>query len=143
MAEVTLRINDRQVTAQKGRTILEAALANGIEIPNLCYDVRLSPTGACRLCLVQVDGAGGVQTACTTEIQPGMIVRTETTEIREIRKTILELLFNEHKGACTTCDETAGANCNNMLMSINLVKICLLGLLVVSRPRTIPPAIWL
>jgi formate dehydrogenase alpha subunit len=105
MGEVTLRINDRVIAAQPGWTILEAALANGIEIPNLCYDPRLSAAGACRLCLVEVAGAAGLQTACTTQVKDAMEVRTETPEIREIRKTVLELLFSEHKGSCATCDE--------------------------------------
>jgi formate dehydrogenase alpha subunit len=105
MAEIAVNINGKEHIGQTGQSVLELALANGIEIPNLCYDARLSPSGSCRLCVVDVEGQAGPVTACTLEIQPGMVVRTETEEVRSIRKTVLELLFYEHRGACTTCDE--------------------------------------
>jgi formate dehydrogenase alpha subunit len=105
MGEPAVRINDKAMVGQTGQSILELALANGIEIPNLCHDARLNPSGSCRLCVVEVEGQKGPVSACTFQIQPGMIVRTETEEIRAIRKTVLELLFYEHRGSCTTCDE--------------------------------------
>jgi len=108
--KVTLTIDGRQVTAAAGQTILQAALANGIEIPNLCYDPRLRPAGSCRLCLVEVEGQRGLQSSCTTEARDGLVVRTNTEELHEIRQTILELLFSEHSGRCTTCDENGQCN---------------------------------
>jgi len=103
--EITVTIDGRELTGRTGQSVLELALKNGIEIPNLCYDPRLEATGSCRLCLVEVEGQKQPVTACTLEIQPGMVIRTDTEEIRAIRKTILELLFYEHCGSCTTCDE--------------------------------------
>jgi len=103
--EITVTIDGRQLTGRAGQSVLELALKNGIEIPNLCYDPRLESTGSCRLCLVEVEGQKQPVTACTFEVQPGMLVSTNTEEIRAIRKTILELLFYEHCGSCTTCDE--------------------------------------
>ena len=105
MSEITITINDQKLTGLKGQTILELAAVNGIDIPNLCHDPRLRPTGSCRLCLVEVEGQRGPVTACTFEIADGMVVNTDTEEIRSLRKTVLELLFYEHKGACTTCDD--------------------------------------
>ena len=105
MPEVEVTIDGRKIKGRAGQTILELALENGIEIPNLCYDARLKPSGACRLCLVNVEGQSSPVTACTSEITPGMVVKTQTDEIRRMRKTILELLFYEHRGVCTTCDE--------------------------------------
>ena len=102
---LSIRINGIELLGREGQTILELALENGIDIPNLCHDPRLVPVGACRLCLVEVEGQRGPVTACTFGISPGMVVRTETDEIRELRKTVLELLFYEHRGACTTCDD--------------------------------------
>jgi len=99
-----LTIDGKKVTAEPGQTVLEAALANGIDIPNLCYDQRLSPAGACRLCLVEIEGERGLHTACTRQASDGMVVYTETDEIRELRKTVLELLISEHRLACTSCD---------------------------------------
>jgi len=105
VADVTLKINGTQLTGTPGETILDLATRHGIDIPNLCHDPRLQPAGSCRLCLVEVDGQRGPVTACTFQIAEGMIVRTDTDEIRTLRKTILELLFYEHTGVCTTCDE--------------------------------------
>ncbi|MFC1739640.1 formate dehydrogenase subunit alpha [Planctomycetota bacterium] len=109
MSEIKVTINGKEYTGKSGQSILEFAGENGIEIPNLCYDKRLSPSGSCRLCVVDVEGQNGPVCACTCQIEPGMVVRTETEEIRAIRKTVLELLFYEHRGVCTTCDENG--NC--------------------------------
>ncbi len=105
MDEIILTIDNRELSARPGQTILEAALAGGIHIPHLCYDPRLTPTGACRLCLVEIDGLAEPQTACTRLAEQGMIVRTNTNAIRTLRKVILELLLSEHSLRCTTCDK--------------------------------------
>ncbi|MHC4595635.1 MAG: 2Fe-2S iron-sulfur cluster-binding protein, partial [Planctomycetota bacterium] len=105
MGEPSVNIDGNELIGQTGQSVLELALANDIEIPNLCHDPRLNPSGSCRLCVVEVEGQNGPVCACTLQIQPEMIVRTQTQEIRAIRKTLLELLFYEHRGACTTCDE--------------------------------------
>lgn len=110
MAQAKLTIDGQEVIAQDGQKILEVALANGIEIPNLCHDPRLAPAGSCRLCLVEIEGHRGLQASCVSEARSGLIVKTNTQEIRQIRKTILELLFSEHKGRCTTCDENGRCN---------------------------------
>ena len=104
MPEMTITINGQKVKGQTGQMILEVALENGIEIPNLCHDPRLKPTGSCRVCLVEVEGQRGPVPACTFAISPDMIVRTDTAEIYDLRKAVLELLFYEHGGNCTTCD---------------------------------------
>ena len=65
MSEFKLNINGRELTAQSGQTILEVALANGIDIPHLCCDPRLEPSGACRLCLVEIEGEPDPETSCT------------------------------------------------------------------------------
>jgi formate dehydrogenase alpha subunit len=105
MQQFNITMNDRLLTGRPGQTILDVALANGIEIPNLCHDPRLRPTGSCRLCLVDVQGQRGPVTACSFQVQDNMIVRTDTPELKSLRKTVLELLFYEHRGSCTTCDD--------------------------------------
>jgi formate dehydrogenase alpha subunit len=105
MSEIKFTLDGTQLTGQAGQTILDVALAHGIEIPNLCHDPRLKPAGACRLCLVAVAGQRGPVTACTFAIADGMVVQTNTDEIRALRKTVLELLFAEHRGVCATCDK--------------------------------------
>ena len=86
MSEIKVTINGKEYTGKSGQSILEFACEIGIEIPNLCHDPRLNPSGSCRLCLVDVAGQKGPVCACTCQIQPGMVVQTETEEIRAIRK---------------------------------------------------------
>jgi len=104
MSQFTLTIDGRAVTAEEGQTVLQAALAHGIRIPHLCYDPRLTPTGACRLCLVEIEGEAGLHTSCTRLAMPGMTVRTDTQAIRASRKMNLEFLLSEHRAVCTSCD---------------------------------------
>ena len=103
-SETLATIDGRRVSAPEGATILEAALGAGIHIPHLCHDPRLAPTGACRLCLVEIEGQRGLHTSCTRRLEPGMVVRTQTEAVRNSRRTTLELLLSEHCVDCLTCD---------------------------------------
>lgn len=109
MSEVNVIINDTNIVSEAGRTILDVAKENGIFIPHLCHDPRLKPYGACRVCLVEVEGARGPVPACATNIAEGMVVQTDTVALHEIRKTIIELLLANHPLECLTC-QNAG-NC--------------------------------
>jgi len=100
MAKVRFTLNGKTLEAAAGSTILEAAQQNGVEIPTLCHDPRLKPTAACRLCLVEVEGARGTMPACVTSIAEGMVVRTATNELIKIRRMALELLLSDHYGDC-------------------------------------------
>ncbi|MBI2440447.1 MAG: formate dehydrogenase subunit alpha [Lentisphaerae bacterium] len=102
---VRLTIDNRPIKAQPGQTVLEAALANGIDIPRLCFDPRLAPTGACRLCQVHLGKPDAEPVlACVTLVSEGLKVITESPELSNRRKLILELLLSEHRVACTSCD---------------------------------------
>ncbi len=110
---VTLTINDRQITAPEESTILEAARSAGIRIPTLCHHPDLTDVGACRLCVVQVEGARGLQTACTTPIVADMVVDTDSDLVRLTRKFTLEMLISEHCGDCLgPCQVTCPAGCD-------------------------------
>ncbi len=89
MPEVEVTINGRKLIGRSRQSVLELALENGIDIPHLCYDRRLEPAGACRICLVEVKGQANPVTACTFNIEPGMVVLTDSEEILALRKTIL------------------------------------------------------
>jgi predicted molibdopterin-dependent oxidoreductase YjgC len=106
---VTLTINGKEVAAPEGSTILEAARLAGIEIPTLCHHPDLSNVGACRMCVVSVEKARGLQTACTTPVAKGMVVNTESEEARATRKFVLEMLLTDHPNDCMTCE--ANGNC--------------------------------
>ncbi len=103
MAVITLTINDRPVTAADGETILSAARAAGIAIPTLCHLDGLSDVGACRLCLVEIDGGPRLQASCVTHAAEGMSVRTDTPKLLEYRRMIVELLLAERNHVCSVC----------------------------------------
>lgn len=108
MVRVTINGQTYEVPAEA--TVLEAARANGIHIPTLCYHPRLAPLGHCRLCLVEVEGVDRPLAACETPVQDGMVVRTDTPEIVEARRGILEMLIAAHPvNGCYTCDRSG--NC--------------------------------
>ncbi len=103
MNTVTLTIDGVQVTVPANYTILEAAAAAGINIPTLCYLKDINQIGACRLCLVEIEGARALQAACVSQVGEGMVVRTNTEKLRANRKLNLELLLSNHNRECTTC----------------------------------------
>ena len=84
-----LRIDGLAVSCPAGTSLLTAAVGAGIDIPALCHDPRLNPAGHCRLCVVEIDGAARPAAACTTPAADGAVVRTDTTEIRDLRKGLL------------------------------------------------------
>lgn len=106
---VTLTINNRRVVAAEGSTILEAARAAGIHIPTLCHHPDLTNVGACRMCVVSVDKARGLQTACTTPVFEGMVVDSESEEASETRQFVLEMLLTDHPNDCMRCE--VNGNC--------------------------------
>lgn len=100
MSIIRVNINNREFTANEGSTILSIALANGIEIPNLCYDQRMKPYGACGICVVEIDGFPKLARACSTIAADGMIIKTDTPRTIAARKTALRLLSSDHRGDC-------------------------------------------
>ncbi|HHW87676.1 MAG TPA: bidirectional hydrogenase complex protein HoxU [Chloroflexi bacterium] len=103
MSVVTLTINDELVSAQEGDTLLSVLRERGIDIPTLCHLDGLSERGGCRLCMVEMVGAGRLQAACVTQVQEGMVVRTHSERLIKYRKMILELLFAERNHICAVC----------------------------------------
>lgn len=103
MGEIHLKINGQEVVAQSGQTVLEAAKGAGVEIPVLCHHPALSNWGACRMCVVEVEGMRTLQTACTLPVNDGMVVKTHTDQTFNIRKFVLELLFSERNHYCMYC----------------------------------------
>ena len=108
---VTITLNDKDVQASAGATIREVAEANGIHIPTFCYDDRLMPYASCFLCVVEVEKARGLLPACSTQVTPGMVIRTDSEKVRNARKTALELLLSDHAGDCIApCEATCPAH---------------------------------
>lgn len=103
MTKVRLLIDNREVEAVPGTTVLQAALAAGIKIPTLCYLADLSPEGACRLCVVEIDGVRGLPASCAYPVSEGLRVRTTSAAIVEARRMVLELLLDNHPQECLSC----------------------------------------
>jgi formate dehydrogenase alpha subunit len=106
---VNLKIDGRAVQIEKGATLLAAAEKVGIKIPTLCYLRKVSPTGACRVCVVEIEGVDKPMAACHTVATAGMVVTTQTPKLNVIRKQIVELLLVNHPLDCPVCD--AGGEC--------------------------------
>jgi predicted molibdopterin-dependent oxidoreductase YjgC len=102
---VTLVIDDRSVTVPKGTTILQAAQGIGIDIPTFCYDKDLTVFGGCRICVVEVEGSRALTAACATAASDGMVVLTESPNVVEARRNILELILANHPLDCLTCEK--------------------------------------
>lgn len=100
MEQIKITINGKEAVGNKGDTILTIAAANGIEIPNLCYNKNLKIYGACGLCLVEAEGIPKLLRACATEASDGMVISTDSPRVKRARKVALELLMSDHLGDC-------------------------------------------
>jgi len=103
MSMVTFTIDGRTVTAEAGTTVLEAALANDIYVPSLCWHPDLEAYGGCRMCIVEIEGMRGLPTACTTAVAEGMKVTTRSATLDDVRRTTLELILSQHPCECLVC----------------------------------------
>ena len=104
--KIKLSVNKKNIYSDPGKSILEACMENNIFIPNLCYDPRLKPQGACRLCLVEVEGMGEPVASCVTAVREGMRIRTNTSRVNELVRVNLELIISDHPMDCMTCEIT-------------------------------------
>jgi NADH-quinone oxidoreductase subunit G/NADP-reducing hydrogenase subunit HndD len=120
---VTLKINDQEIKAKEGSTIMEAARANNIYIPSLCYHPDLKPEGACRLCVVDVKGARTLCASCVFPVSEGLEVQTNTPNVREARKLIVELLLANHPKDCLSCVRNLNCELQNIAAELGVREI--------------------
>ena len=109
MPDVTLTVDGKKITAPAGTLLIEACKSVGIEVPSFCYYPNLSLQGACRMCLVKIEKMPKLQTACTTVVSEGMVITTDNDEVRQARKSMVEMLLGNHPLDCPVCD--AGGEC--------------------------------
>jgi len=102
---ITLTIDGKEYSVPKGLTVLEACRLHDIPIPTLCHDPELTNSAACRLCVVEIEGARNLPPSCATPATQGMVIKTQSPSVREARRTILELLVANHPLDCMTCDK--------------------------------------
>ena len=109
METVSLTIDGRQVTVEKGRTVLQAAIECGVKVPYYCYHPGISIDGSCRVCIVKIEKMPKLQTSCSTPVGEGMVVHTQTPDVAEARASVLEFLLINHPLDCPVCDK--GGEC--------------------------------
>lgn len=110
---VSITINKKQYEASEGKTVLEVCREIGINIPNLCYDDRLEPHAACRLCVVEIEGRRNLMTACSTKVEQGMVIETHSKKVMQARRDILDLMISNHPLDCLTCKKSGACSLQN------------------------------
>jgi NADH-quinone oxidoreductase subunit G/[NiFe] hydrogenase diaphorase moiety small subunit/NADP-reducing hydrogenase subunit HndD len=120
MSTINLIIDNKTVSVEKGKTILDAAKKINVRIPTLCHHEDLCVAGNCRICVVQVEGSRTLTASCSTPAEEGMIIRTNTPKVRNARKDIVALLVSEHNTQCTTCYRSMNCELQSLSAEYNI-----------------------
>lgn len=120
MEKIKLTINNKEVSAYDGQTVLEVAKENGIHIPTLCYLKELTGTGACRVCQVEVEGARTLCAACVYPVRDGMVVKTYSKRALEARKNVVELIVSNHAKDCLSCIRSTNCELQNLCQELGV-----------------------
>jgi len=116
----TIQVNNKKIKAEKGETILSALNRNGIIIPTLCRMKDFTPTGACRMCVVEVEGRERLVTACSQPVEEWMKIKTHSPRVITARKTIVELLLSNHPDDCLYCDRNLNCELQRLAEELNI-----------------------
>ncbi|HOV63499.1 MAG TPA: NADH-dependent [FeFe] hydrogenase, group A6 [Spirochaetia bacterium] len=116
-------INGKNIVVDEGTTVLKAARKAGVDIPTLCFLEGKPPLGACRVCIVEVEGAKSLMAACSTPVNEGMKVHTNTKKVREARRTVVELLLSEHEGSCQSCDRSEDCELRDIAHALGIREL--------------------
>ena len=115
-----ITINGKVCEAVEGQTVLDVAKANGFSIPTLCHLQGLTPTGACRICVVEVEGMRNLVASCSSPATEGMVVKTDSERVLEARRFIVELLVSCHPLDCMTCEQTGECTLQNLAYELGV-----------------------
>jgi NADP-reducing hydrogenase subunit HndD len=137
----TIQVNNKKIKAEKGETILSALNRNGIIIPTLCRMKEFTPTGACRMCVVEVEGRERLVTACSQPVEEWMKIRTHSPRVITARKTIVELLLSNHPDDCLYCDRNLNCELQNLSEELNIRERRIKGKKIKQRLDQSSPAI--
>ena len=120
MSDVNIWIDDQQVKARTGQTILQAADAAGIYIPRLCFHPALEPSGSCRLCAVEIEGQRGLPAACTTPVTEGLRVQTQSPKVIDFRREMLQLILQDHPRQCLGCPRNGTCELQQLVAAVGI-----------------------
>ncbi len=123
MSEVTVSIDGKEIKVSSDSTIYEAAKQVNINIPVLCHHQELEPRGACRICVVEVEGAKTLLPSCIHKVTDGMVVKTNTARVRKARKTIVELLLASHPDDCLSCERSGNCELQKIANDLGIREI--------------------
>ncbi|MDG4648012.1 formate dehydrogenase subunit alpha [Roseibacterium sp. SDUM158017] len=119
-APVRLTIDGFEVTVPEGTSVMRAAAEAGIRVPKLCATDSLEAFGSCRLCVVEIEGRRGTPASCTTPVAPGMVVRTQSSKVKKIRRGVMELYISDHPLDCLTCSANGDCELQDMAGAVGL-----------------------
>jgi formate dehydrogenase major subunit len=119
-AMVTLKIDGFDVTVPEGTSVMRASAEAGIQVPKLCATDSLEAFGSCRLCVVEIEGRRGTPASCTTPVAEGMVVHTQSSKVRKIRKGVMELYISDHPLDCLTCSANGDCELQDMAGAVGL-----------------------
>ena len=120
---VALTIDGVECTVPEGTSVMRAAAIAGINIPKLCATDSLEAFGSCRLCLVEIEGRRGYPASCTTPVEPGMVIRTETPKLHDLRRNVMELYISDHPLDCLTCPANGDCELQDMAGVVGLRNV--------------------
>ena len=117
---IEIEVDNRKIEAREGETVLTALRRHGVAIPTLCHMDGLNPTGACRLCVVEIDGAGSSTPSCSFPVSSGMKIRTKSPRVIEARRTIVELLLSGHPDDCLYCSRSGRCDLQRLAQDLGI-----------------------
>ena len=120
---VTLEIDGKRVTVPAGTSVMRASMDIGVAVPRLCATDSLEPFGSCRLCLVQIEGKKGTPASCTTPVEPGMKVTTQSPKLSTLRRGVMELYISDHPLDCLTCAANGDCELQDMAGAVGLREV--------------------
>lgn len=119
---VNLTIDNRAVSVAEGTTIMEAATAAGIPIPKLCYLKEINEIGACRVCVVEIEGKEKLVTSCNNQAEEGMVIYTNSPKVRKNRKMTVEMILSQHDSSCVTCARNTNCSLQKIASELNILE---------------------
>jgi len=123
-----IEVNNKEIEAKRGETILEALNRNNINVPTLCHIKNMFPSGACRMCVVEVEGRKNLVTSCSEPVAEGMKIKTHSPRVLNSRKVIVELLLNNHPDDCLYCVRSGKCELQNLSQELNITERRLNGI---------------
>ena len=138
---ITLTIDNQKIQVPRGTTILEAARKAGIDIPTLCFLKEINEVGDCRMCIVEVEGRRGFATSCITKVEEGMVVHTNTPDVVDARRVVLDLIVSNHKIDCLKCIRNGNCELQDLCKRFNIQNIEFVGEMQSHKVDDLSPSI--